>query len=74
MNTKDKKHFCTCDDMTCPLHPSNHNKGCDLCIAKNLKKGEMPTCFFKVINNDVGEVKEFTIKSFVEFYNKNNQI
>ena len=41
-------------------------------IEKNLKKGEIPTCFFKVINNDVSSVKKFTIKEFVDFYIKNN--
>ena len=42
-----KVPFCTCADTKCPFHPSNHNKGCAPCIAKNLKEGEIPTCFFK---------------------------
>ena len=40
--------FCTCKDYACPLHPTNHDKGCSLCIAKNIKKKEIPSCFFKV--------------------------
>ena len=39
--------FCVCKDTACPLHPSNHDKGCSLCIAKNLKKKEIPSCFFQ---------------------------
>ncbi len=37
--------FCTCTDFKCPLHPTNHDKGCDPCISKNLRKDEIPTCF-----------------------------
>lgn len=68
MNTKGKLSFCTCEDTNCPLHPSNHDKGCNLCIAKNLKKGEIPTCFFKKINSDISQIKNFTIEDFVNFY------
>ncbi len=42
----DAKKFCTCRDTKCPLHPINHDKGCDLCILKNLKQREIPSCFF----------------------------
>ena len=38
--------FCTCKNMECPLHPTKHNKGCALCISKNLKLNEVPNCFF----------------------------
>jgi len=38
--------FCTCTDTKCPYHPSNHDKGCSLCIAKNLKLREIPNCFY----------------------------
>ncbi len=72
MTTNERAKFCTCNVIKCPYHPLNHNNGCDLCIEKNLKKGEIPTCFFKVINNDVSSVKKFTIKEFVDFYIKNN--
>lgn len=42
--------FCTCNDLECPNHPSNHNMGCTRCIAKNLALGEIPTCFFKKVD------------------------
>ena len=42
--------FCTCTDTACPLHPSNHEKGCVPCIAKNLQAREIPSCFFKKLN------------------------
>ncbi len=34
------KEICTCKDTKCPLHPVNHDKGCDLCIQKALKKND----------------------------------
>jgi len=67
-------HFCTCPDFTCKLNPHNGAKGCDPCIKKNLKAREMPTCFFKLINEDISHVKEFTIESFVDFYLKNKEL
>ena len=42
--------FCTCKDHACPLHPVNHNEGCSLCMAKNIKKKEIPSCLFKEAN------------------------
>lgn len=44
--------FCTCKDTDCPLHPSNHDKGCSLCIAKNLKLGEISNCFFNLVDKE----------------------
>ena len=44
--------FCTCTDLDCPLHPSNHDKGCAPCIAKNLKQREIPSCFFHLAAPD----------------------
>ena len=46
--------FCTCTDLECPLHPSNHDKGCSPCIAKNLKDQEIPSCFFHKDGDDLG--------------------
>ncbi len=43
--------FCTCSDTACPFHPANHDRGCEPCIAKNLKEGEIPTCFFKSVDS-----------------------
>ena len=42
--------FCTCNDRACPLHPANHDKGCSLCMAKNIKKKEIPSCLFNAAN------------------------
>ena len=38
--------FCTCTSTDCPNHPKNNDKGCTPCIIKNLKKREIPSCFF----------------------------
>lgn len=43
--------FCTCKNLDCPLHPSNHDKGCSPCISKNLKLREMPECFFQKLEH-----------------------
>ena len=43
--------FCTCKDTNCPLHPTNHDKGCTPCIAKNLKQKEIPSCFFYAVGH-----------------------
>ena len=44
-----KLNFCTCTNYECPIHPTKHDKGCTPCIAKNLKLGEIPNCFFNKI-------------------------
>ncbi len=43
--------FCTCTDTKCPMHPTNHDKGCAPCITKNLEQHEIPSCFFKEIED-----------------------
>ena len=67
------KHFCNCPDTACPLHPVAHSEGCDPCIEKNLKKGAMPTCFFLWVSPDIGELTEYSIDSFVNFYLKHKK-
>lgn len=57
--------FCTCENTECRLHPKNHNYGCDRCIKKNLNNGEIPTCFFKMVDNDISSVRDFTVNGFV---------
>ena len=59
----DLSPFCTCTDLGCPMHPTNHDKGCAPCIAKNLKDREIPSCFF----NKVGSVKEHDTYFFEDF-------
>lgn len=41
--------FCTCENLSCPLHPSRYGAGCTPCIAKNLRLGEIPNCFFNLV-------------------------
>lgn len=63
-------HFCTCTVTRCPRHPSQHGEGCDPCIRSNLKQGKIPSCFFRIVRDDIGGVTDFSIKGFVEFYNR----
>lgn len=44
-------NFCTCEHTNCKLHPSNHEKGCSPCIEKNLKTGEIPSCYFQLLKH-----------------------
>ena len=44
--------FCTCRDLACPFHPTNHDRGCAPCIAKNLKMREIPSCFFHMAEKE----------------------
>lgn len=68
------KHFCTCKDLNCKYNPHNISQSCDLCIKKNLKNKEIPSCFFRIINDDLSTLKEFTFESFVKFFLHNNEI
>lgn len=43
--------FCTCEKFDCKLHPTNHDKGCAPCIAKNLKTREIPNCMFNLVRH-----------------------
>ncbi len=62
------EHFCSCPVMQCPRHPSNHQSGCDLCIQDNLLKKKIPACMFRAVHEDVSEVRDYSIKGFVDFY------
>ena len=55
--------FCTCKNLESPIHPTKHDKGCSPCIAKNLKLGEIPNCFF----NNVEGTENRTGDSFEDF-------
>jgi len=48
---KNLSPFCTCTNLECPVHPTKHEKGCALCIAKNLKQKEIPNCMFHKLEN-----------------------
>lgn len=41
--------FCTCSELECDFHPTNHDKGCSLCMEENLRTREIPNCFFTLI-------------------------
>ena len=49
---KDLSPLCTCKDLSCPFHPTNHDRGCAPCIAKNLKRREIPSCFFHLAEKE----------------------
>ena len=42
--------FCTCKNLSCPLHPTRHTQGCAPCIQKNLRLKEIPNCFFSLVD------------------------
>lgn len=48
---KTAAELCTCRDTKCPLHPTNHDKGCTPCIEKNLARREIPSCFFRALEH-----------------------
>lgn len=73
MIMENEKHFCTCTNLTCKLHPSTHSYGCDPCIQKNLKLNELPNCMFKLVNEDISKVRDYSAEGFVDFYNKNKK-
>lgn len=57
--------FCTCTDLECPMHPTNHDKGCAPCIAKNLKLREIPSCFFNEVDS-AAEHDSFFFEDFAK--------
>ncbi|MCD8238354.1 MAG: DUF6485 family protein [Clostridiales bacterium] len=62
---KTAKDFCTCRDKNCPLNPVNHSSGCDLCIQKCLKLGEIPSCFFNEVCN-IDDTPGYAYKDFAK--------
>jgi len=69
---ENSKHFCTCNKLHCKHHPNNHELGCDPCIRKNLDKGEIPACFFRLVG-DPSQLHKFTMADFVQFYLENKK-
>lgn len=49
---KNLSPFCTCKNFECPMHPTNHERGCGPCIAENLKLHDVPSCFFNLVDPD----------------------
>ena len=62
---KNLSPFCSCSDVRCPMHPTNHDKGCAPCIAKNLQLREIPSCFFNKVDS-AGEHTSFFFEDFAE--------
>lgn len=63
-------HFCTCADHACarnPHNPKNWSKGCDLCIQKCLRHGEIPSCFFNAVGGGKKPEGGYTYRGFAEF-------
>lgn len=63
-------HFCTCGDHKCPFNPhnpENGGKGCDLCIKKCLKNGEIPSCFFQDVDSGGKPEGGYTYRDFADF-------
>lgn len=63
---KNLSKFCTCTDLKCPMHPTNHDKGCSPCINNNLKTGEIPSCFFKAVEGENKHVGEYYYRDFAD--------
>lgn len=65
-------HFCSCPLTKCPRHPANHDNGCDPCIKFNLDNGKIPRCFFNALNGEPFDIKDVSVKGFVDFYLEKN--
>ena len=61
-----KKENCHDAFLYLPKHrlPSNHSQGCDLCIQKELRKGEIPSCFFNLVIRPGETVEDCTMAAF----------
>ena len=64
--------FCTCRNRGCPLHPTRHAQGCTPCIAKNLRLGEIPNCFFQLLENSVERTGD-TLEDFAALMEKSRR-
>ena len=74
MAQKGAAYFCTCDDLACPMNPANpknreRGAGCDACIVKNLRLGEIPSCLFNMVG-DISDWHDFSVRGFVRFCNE----
>ena len=62
-----KISFCTCPDLECPRHPSNHEGGCAPCVANCLQENEIPSCFFRKIDPEMSRKQDYTFGGFARF-------
>ena len=58
------EHFCPCRNINCRCHPRNHDQGCSLCIEKELRKREIPSCFFDFVIEPGANVEDCSIEYF----------
>ena len=58
--------FCSCTDLSCLCHPSRHSLGCTPCIQKNLRQGEIPSCFFKKVD-DGAKPEAYFFENFADW-------
>jgi hypothetical protein len=63
-----EKHFCTCSNTGCLNHPFNHTEGCDKCIQKILKAGEVPACVWINASNGVVGTTKWSMENFSKCY------
>ena len=56
--------FCTCRDKKCPMNPANHDKGCTPCVAKCMREGELPSCFFDAVAPYRGPDADYSYAGF----------
>ena len=64
--------FCTCTNYSCSLHPVNHDKGCNPCMEKNLRKGVVPNCMIYAISRDK-KPEGFGYRDFAKFVMENTE-
>ena len=57
-------HFCPCRNTSCRCHPANHDQGCSLCIEKELRKHEIPSCFFDLVIGPGETVEDCSMEAF----------
>ena len=58
--------FCTCDNYSCPLHPTNHSEGCNPCMEKNLRVGHVPNCMIYAVSKNE-KPAGYTYADFADF-------
>lgn len=58
------EHFCPCRNTGCRCHPFNHSRGCSLCIEKELRKREIPSCFWDFVIQPGETVEDCSMEAF----------
>ena len=56
------ENICTCKELDCELHPTNHKNGCTPCIKENLKTKDIPNCMlYEIDPSDIRENDSFEL-------------